>query len=190
MGIYPGARGELLELVDVGGPATATGSAPPLVDDFDSFYRREAPSLLVLARVLAGPSNAEDVVQETMLAAYRRWDEVRGYASPVGWIRTVCLRKAVSMVRRRSLEQRAFRQLGAFRSDRQTPLAEDEPLWAAVRALPLRQAQAIALYYVLDLSVADIADTLGCAVGTVKSHLVRGRAALAQTWDLQEESPR
>lgn len=190
MGIYPGARSELLELVDATGPASAAGTALPLVDDFDTFYRREAPGLLVLARVLAGPSIAEDVVQETMLAAYRRWDEVRDYASPVGWIRTVCLRKAVSMVRRRSREQRAFRQLGSFRSQRQTPAFEDEPLWSAVRALPARQAQAIALYYVLDLPVADIADTLGCAVGTVKSHLARGRAALAQTWVAQEEGPR
>lgn len=190
MGIYPGARGELLELVDMSGPASVAGSAASLVDDFDAFYRRETPGLLALARVLAGPGNAEDVVQETMLAAYRRWDEVRGYASPVGWIRTVCLRKAVSMVRRRSLEQRALRQLGAFRSGHQTPIPEDEPLWSAVRALPIRQAQAIALYYVLDLPVADIADTLGCAEGTVKSHLARGRAALARTWGAREESPR
>ena len=43
-----------------------------------------------------------------------------------------------------------------------------------------RQAQAIALHYIYDLGVADIASTLGCTEGTVKVHLSRGRAALAQ----------
>jgi RNA polymerase sigma-70 factor, ECF subfamily len=52
-------------------------------------------------------------------------------------------------------------------------------VWRAVRALPRRQAQVIALRYVADASVAEIAETLGLAEGTVKAQLHRGRQALA-----------
>ena len=58
--------------------------------------------------------------------------------------------------------------------------AEDEAFWKAVRALPTRQAQAIALFYLEDRAVADIAEVLGCTASTVKVHLHKGRASLAR----------
>lgn len=59
-------------------------------------------------------------------------------------------------------------------------MAEDsETFWAEVRRLPRRQAQSVALYYIYDLGVADVATTLG-AEGSVKVHLTRGRATLAR----------
>jgi RNA polymerase sigma-70 factor (ECF subfamily) len=65
----------------------------------------------------------------------------------------------------------------------------DEAVWAAVRALPPRQAQVVALFYVDDRSVADIARILECAEGTVKAHLHAARQALSRALgnDLQEE---
>ncbi len=57
----------------------------------------------------------------------------------------------------------------------------DHEFWEAVRALPARQAQAIALHYLEDRPVAEIAEILGCAPATVKVHLHRGRRALADT---------
>jgi RNA polymerase sigma-70 factor (ECF subfamily) len=185
---WPGAGGELLTLVDHGPiPESADiDVAAELPGDFDAFYRREFPRLVVLARALAGPAVADDVAQEAMLVAYRKWDEVQLLVSPVGWVRTVCLRKAVSVVRRRSVEQRVLRTIGSFRSDRGAPVEEDERFWSEVRRLPLRQAQAVALHYALDLAVVEIAETLGCAEGTVKSHLSRGRAALARAWHVEE----
>jgi DNA-directed RNA polymerase specialized sigma24 family protein len=83
--------------------------------DFDSFYRREYPGLVVLTRVLAGPALAEDVAQEAMLLACRKWEAVRGYESPVGWVRAVCLRKAASVARRRTLERRLLRRFSPGR---------------------------------------------------------------------------
>ena len=67
---------------------------------------------------------------------------------------------------------------------------QHERFWAEVRQLPRRQAQVIALHYMYDLSVADVAATLGCAEGTVKVHLSRGRAALAPRLNRShEETP-
>ena len=58
--------------------------------------------------------------------------------------------------------------------------AEDAEFWAAVRALPPRQARAVALYYLEDLSVQQTATVLGCAEGTVKAHLAKARRTLAR----------
>jgi RNA polymerase sigma-70 factor (ECF subfamily) len=55
----------------------------------------------------------------------------------------------------------------------------DRDLWQLVSKLPKQQAAAIALHYVDDLTVDSIADVLGCSAGTVKTHLSRGRHALA-----------
>ena len=91
-----------------------------------------------------------------------------------------CANRAVSRLRRRAVEARGLTRLGAQRPVGEPLPEEYEAFWAEVRRLPRRQAQAIALQYVYDLSVAEIAHTLGMAEGTVKSHLFRGRAALAR----------
>ena len=184
MGIPRGTRAELLELVDRAPAAVDTPTAPaarPGPESFESFYRRQLPQLLVLARALVGPLMAEDVAQEAMLVAYRRWAEVQLFESPEGWTRSVCLHKAVSLARRRTVEQRLLRQLGSFRAPAPPRFEEDERFWSLVRGLPRRQAQVVALHFALDLSVAEVAKTLGCAEGTVKAHLSRARVALTES---------
>jgi RNA polymerase sigma factor (sigma-70 family) len=172
-------------------PAAAVGLssgvvAPPTVisagEPFESFYRRELPSLVSLARALSRtPSLGDDLAQEAMLAAYRRWDEIGGYDNPRAWVRRVCANMAVSHLRRLGVESRTLLRLGAMREPASTLPASSEAVWAAVRRLPRRQAQSIALCYVCDLSIADIAATLGCSEGSVKVHLSRARQALART---------
>lgn len=150
------------------------------VETFETFYRRELPGLIPLARALSGSAYAEDFAQDAMLAAYRRWDEIQRYEFPVSWVRRVCANKAISAVRRRGHEARALVRLGSQRPeppDIPEPVAE---FWAQVRRLPRRQAQAVALFYLYDLPVAEVAATLDCSVGSVKTHLSRGRATLAQ----------
>jgi len=65
----------------------------------------------------------------------------------------------------------------------------DPAFWDALRSLPDRQAEVVALHYVEDLAVADVARILGIAEGTVKVHLHRGRLALAERLraELEEE---
>jgi DNA-directed RNA polymerase specialized sigma24 family protein len=149
---------------DPGAPAEAVpvqrhSDALPLAATatFDGFYRRELPGLVALAAALAGPASADDIAQEAMLTAYRRWEAVSRLDLPAAWVR----------------------RLGA-RPQRVVELApEPDAFWAEVRRLPRRQAQAVALAYVYDMGVAEIATTLDIAEGTVKTHLFRGRAALA-----------
>jgi len=148
-------------------------------EPFESFYRREYPRIAALARVLTGPIGAEDHAQEAMLVAFRRWREVSQMTDPAMWVRRVCVHIATSHVRRRAAEARALLRLGGQREVRSDPIVSDEDFWAAVRALPRRQAQVVALYYLFDLAVVDVAATLNMSEGTAKTHLYRARASLA-----------
>jgi RNA polymerase sigma factor (sigma-70 family) len=153
------------------------------VESFDIFFRRELPGLVAFARALSGSASADDIAQEAMLAAYRRWDEVARLDRPAAWVRRVCANRAVSALRRRGVESRALLRLGSRRLAPQPASDEYSAFWAQVRQLPRRQAQVVALHYIYDLDVAGIALTLGCAPGTVKAHLHRARATLAQRLD-------
>jgi RNA polymerase sigma-70 factor (ECF subfamily) len=92
------------------------------------------------------------------------------------------------MQRRLSAEWRAVHRLGGRADERTVPdlTPETTEVWDEVRKLPRRQAQAIALHYVDQLSVEEIGQVMGCSSGAVKSHLHRARARLSerlQTWD-------
>jgi RNA polymerase sigma-70 factor (ECF subfamily) len=156
-------------------------------DGFDAFYASELPRLIALARGLCPAAIAEDIAQEAMLVAYRRWREVGEMERPEQWVRRTCANLAVSHFRRGVVELRARARLAA----RRPPPAEldgaAEEFWAAVRALPHRQAQAAALRYVYELPIAEIAQTMDCSEGTVKQHLSRARHSLAGTLGATEE---
>jgi len=147
---------------------------------FDELYRRDFRALVALAYGLSGSrAAAEELAQEAFLAAHRRWDRIGGYDDPSAWLRRVVVNRSVSAVRRRMAERRALARLGGRRVLPEVLPEPDEAVWRAVRALPPRQAQVVALFYVDDRSVADIALILECAQGTVKAHLHKARRALA-----------
>ena len=153
----------------------------PRVETFDGFYAREYPSLVAFAHVLTGSrSHAEDVAQEAMLAVYRRWDEVARLDSPAGWARRVCANLSTSFVRRRLVEARAALRLRGRATEVGVFDDDDGLFWAEVRRLPRRQAQCVALRYIYGCSVTEVAQVLECAEGTVRSHLARGKTALAR----------
>ncbi len=178
----------------LGGETTTWEELPSLVDSrrlrsaqsFDVFYTRELPSLVSLARALTGSPAAEDIAQEAMIAAYRRWREIQQFDVPAAWVRRVCANLSTSFVRRRAVEVRAVLRIGGMRHSHTELAPADEDFWAEVRRLPRRQAQAISLHYIYDLGVVDIAETLGCSESSVKAHLVRGRAALAARLGTEE----
>lgn len=164
------------------------GREIPVVD-FDDLYRREYRPLVALAYGLSGSrAAAEEIVQDTFLAAHRRWSQIREYDRPGLWLRRVVMNRSVSTVRRRLAEARAITRVGT-RANRPEALPEQhDELWRAVRRLPPQQAKALLLRYVDDRTVADTATILGCTEGTVRTHLHRARQALASA--LPEHAPR
>lgn len=191
----PKQSDDVLELVEGAAPAAVGAARTPAAtgvvesfESFESFYVREYPRLLVLARALAGDLAAEDVAQESMVVTYRHWARIAGLASPAGYVRGICAHKAVSATRRLMAERRALRRAGGRPVAVMDQVPDDSAhFWAQVRRLPRRQAQTVALFYVLDLSVAEVAVTLGCAEGTVKVHLSRARATLASRLGPEEQ---
>ncbi|MCP3420440.1 RNA polymerase sigma factor [Nocardioides pinisoli] len=179
--------GRIVEVAapDVAGPPPGTAVVVGH-EGFAEFYRAELPGLVALARALCGSLVADDIAQEAMLAAYRRWAEVEGLDQPRAWVRRTCANMAISSFRRRMAEVRALTRLSA----RPAPATLDEDaeeFWAAVRTLPRRQAQCAALRYVYGLGGGEIARTLSISEGAVKVHLARARAALASRLGVEVE---
>jgi RNA polymerase sigma-70 factor (ECF subfamily) len=160
---------------------------------FETFFAHEYRAVVALAFVLCGRlDGAEDLAQEAFAAAYRDWSRVGSYDDPGAWIRRVVANRAVSLRRRRSSEARVLTRLLARRalSEPEVPFA-DPAMWSAIRSLPRRQVQVIALVYVEDRSLAQAAAILGCGEETAKTHLRRAKASLAKRLgiDRSEESP-
>jgi RNA polymerase sigma-70 factor (ECF subfamily) len=168
-------------------PSHANDLPAAVAADFDAFYTREYGALMRLAYVLCGSRGvAEELVQETMLRAFRHWSRIADYERPGAWARRVLCNLATSRGRRLTAEARALSRL------RERPpepeLSSDAmELWNAVRALPARQAQVTALAYAEDRSIAEIAAMLGIAEGTVKAVLHRARGNLAKVLQLDDD---
>lgn len=176
--------------IAVPAPAAVTSDVDRQAHGFDAFSRAEYPRLVTLLVAVTGSRPvAEELAQEALLRAHVRWDRIVRYDKPGAWARRVALNLASHHRSRRRSEQRAVERLGRQRepySYDDSAVAGDD-FWALVRRLPRRQAQAVALHHLEDRSVAEVAMILGCAEGTAKAHLHRGRAALARMLDLPEE---
>lgn len=147
--------------------------------DFEQFYADTCRDALALARALTGSwADAEDLVQDTYAAAHRNWSKLQAYDEPAAWIRRVLLNRSASRWRRLGREVAALTRLGGRREATADITGGDGELWQIVATLPRQQVRVVALYYVADLSIAEIAGELGCSAGTVKTHLSRARAAL------------
>ncbi len=160
---------------------------------FDEFFRSEYRRVVGLAVVLCGqPAVAEELAQDAFVSAYRHWPRVVGYDDPGAWVRRVVVNLATSALRRRSREARAVARLALRRQpEAQDPPAADDDFWHAVRALPRRQAQCVALRYLEDRTVNEIAAVLQIAPPTVRVHLHTARSTLADQLgeELDEEKP-
>ena len=152
------------------------------VEGFDGFYRREYPAVVALAYALCGrPGVAEELAQDAFLIAHRQWDEVSRYERPSAFVRRVVINAAVSHRRRLAAEARALgRLIAGARPAIDTLEGDTAGFWPLVRDLPHRQAQAIALFYVEDRSIEEVAEVMDCAQATVRVHLHRARTTLAR----------
>jgi len=156
-------------------------------DSFDEFYRSTSARLMRYGYAVVGDlTEAQDVVQEAYTRAWQRWRTVAGHPHPEAWVRLVVTRLATDRWRRMARWRAVLHRSGPPESVH--PPNEDTVLVvAALRQLPVAQRQALALHYLFDLPVAEIAAETGVAVGTVTSWLSRGRAGLAQA--LTDEAP-
>jgi RNA polymerase sigma-70 factor (sigma-E family) len=174
---HAGVREEVL----VGAPLIAFApmeelefSETPLeIEDFDTLFIRERVKLTRLAHLLTGSNQVgEEIVQEAFIRLHARWDSVY---NPRGFLRTVVGNLAKNHSRRAILERRHTSHVPGVVGE-----PELDDTWAAVCRLPFRQRAVLTLRYYEDMTEAEIAEVLGCRIGTVKSAHHRAIARLRE----------
>jgi RNA polymerase sigma-70 factor, ECF subfamily len=148
------------------------------VDDYESMFRAHYGRLVRAMTVVSGNSeSAADAVQSAFVKAHVRWRRLRHYEDPVAWIRRVAINELRDEGRRNVRKQRAVQILGSQLQETTHEPVIDE-MAELLAELPRQQRLAVSLYYVEQLTVAEIAVALKLSEGAVKFHLHRGRERL------------
>ena len=147
---------------------------------YAAHYRRLVRLAVLLVRDVG---TAEEVVQDSFVAMHGRWRKLRDPDKALAYLRQTVVNRSRSVLRHRAVEARHQPEplRDAAGADEATLTAERRTqVLDALRELPDRQREVIVLRYYLDLSEAQIAETLGISRGAVKSHASRGAASLRQ----------
>jgi RNA polymerase sigma-70 factor (sigma-E family) len=152
------------------------------ISAFSEFVEQRSHSLLRTAYLLVGDHQlAEDLLQEALVKTLIAWPRLRDPANVDAYARRTIVTTAISWRRRRSFHERPVEVLPeAAGPDEVEVVATHHVLIAHLRALPPRQRAAIVLRYYEDLTVAQTAEIMGCAVGSVKSHVSVGLGKLRE----------
>jgi RNA polymerase sigma-70 factor (sigma-E family) len=148
---------------------------------FAGFVREHTPALLRTAYLLTGNAQqAEELVQDTLVRLYPKWDRVEAADVPLAYVRRSLTNGYINQQRRASRREFAYEDVPE-RVDPYDPtnqLADRDHIWAGLRELSERQRAALVLRFFEDLSDEQTAAALGCRVGTVRSLISRGLAVL------------
>jgi len=140
------------------------------VEDFEEFVVAALPGLLRFGVVLTGDRHrADDLVQTALVKTMRRWRSIE-HDQPVAYVRRAMVNTHLSGWRRTRRETGLPAGFDmANRADETASYDDQDQLARALATLPPRQRAVIVLRFYAGLSEAEIAETLGCAPGTVKS---------------------
>jgi RNA polymerase sigma factor (sigma-70 family) len=146
-------------------------------------------------RASAGQVDADDLFQETFLAALRAYPELSHGQNLRAWVLTIATRKTIDAARRARRQPVAIGDVGEFEAQAGAIEAEGawrpdrkEPIWAAVLALPVKQRAAVVHRFVLDRSYAEIAAALGCSEDAARANVSEGLRKLRERWSRHEVS--
>jgi RNA polymerase sigma-70 factor (sigma-E family) len=154
-------------------------------EEFGAFYASHKDRCL-RAAIASGvdPGRAEDAVSEAFARAWAQWRTVRNARSPAAWVVRTAVNADISWWRKRRREVGPPEDVRGDHPD----LDGRRDLIAAVRRLPKRQREVVALRYILDLDTTTTAAALDISAGTVSAHLHQALATLRA--DLATEGAR
>ncbi|WP_436495269.1 SigE family RNA polymerase sigma factor [Actinokineospora sp. HUAS TT18] len=150
----------------------------------EEFVTQRVPGLLRYATTLTcDPHLAEDIVQEVLLRAQRRWRRIGAMDPPDHYVRRMITNEYLSQRRRKAFHDvrvapDSMADYGPSLADGTAAYDERDEMLARLRELPPRQRTALALRYYCGLSDDEIAHTMRCRPGTVRGHMSRAHATL------------
>jgi RNA polymerase sigma-70 factor (sigma-E family) len=157
---------------------SSTGAAEAA---FAAFVEARSAALLRAGWLLCGDWQlAEDLVQGTLLDAWRHWARLDAVDSRAAYVHRMLTNRFLSSRRRRQSTEIPVRAIREVPVDADPTAAADlrQTVRAALAALPARQRAVLVLRYFLDLSEAQTAQALGCSPGTVKSQSAKALQSL------------
>ena len=161
-------------------------------DAFGELFRRHRDRMWAVAlRTCADRELAADAVQDGFIAAFRRADSFRGDAAVTTWLHRIVVNACLDRLRRQRLTAPLPEYESLELADQRDAHGSTESaldVRAALAQLPEGQRLALALVDMHGLSIAEAAEILGVAEGTVKSRCSRGRAGLAELLGLAPAS--
>ena len=162
--------------------------------DFDAVFLGSYSRLVRTLTVICGDADvAADCVADAFERAFVRWRRIARLDNPVAWVRRVAINRAPDVHRRSTRGRRAVERLavtaGANAPEHVSPAPNrpDDHVMAAIGHLPQQQRTAVVLHYLEDMSVIDVAATMGLSDGAVKYHLHQARERLRVHLDTPRE---
>lgn len=154
-------------------------------EEYDELFRSAYPRLVAMGLAMSTSRHvSQELAQETLLRAHHHRDELADYDAPIAWCRRVMGNLLIDHHRSRASEAAAVERLGHGAVTRSDPTPDPANVAASARwddltrSLTPQQRVVATLYYAEDHSVADVAEMLDLATGTVKSALSKARANL------------
>jgi RNA polymerase sigma-70 factor (sigma-E family) len=161
-------------------------------EGYAALVTARAPALLRLAVMLTGDrTEAEDLLQATLVRAQRHADRIAAMAAPAAYLRKALLHEHLSGVRRLSRRVRTTPLDGQDVAVDPTPTVDlRDATWRLLATLPRKQRAVLVLRFYEDLPDREIAQTLGCSEPTVRSNAARALATLrTRLSETEEASP-
>jgi RNA polymerase sigma-70 factor (sigma-E family) len=157
-----------------------TAARQSQVGSFEEYAATAWTRLYRTSYLLAGNhADAEDLAQQTLLQAYRTWDKVSQADEPAAYLRRMMTNLYISQRRPQARKLELLTDAPPEPRPAASSGADEHLLlWPHVTSVPPRQRAVIVLRYYEQLSEKEIAETLGCSTGTVKSTAHRALQAL------------
>ena len=149
---------------------------------FEAIVAEHGPTVLRVCRAVLGPTAAEDAWSETFLSAMRAYPALSPGSNVEAWLVTIAHRKAIDHVRAESRRAVPTEELPERPTMDGVPGGWESDLWAALKALPLKQRQTVAYHHLAGLPYADVADILGGTPEAARRAAADGIAALRKSY--------
>jgi RNA polymerase sigma factor (sigma-70 family) len=149
---------------------------------FEAIVAKHGATVLRVCRAILGPTAAEDAWSETFLSAMQAYPDLRPESNVEAWLVTIAHRKAIDQLRAESRRAVPTGDVPEAPSKDGVPGSWEADLWAALKALPLKQRETVAYHYLAGLPYADIAKVLGGSPDAARRAAADGIAALRKTY--------